>query len=98
HEEREKLLLYQVTQDVSIVHQVLNALYHHNIQSVLVEGGQKVLQSFIDEDIWDEAYVITNTEMYSGQGIKAPSLQNCRPLNEQEFGSNRINTWQHSQN
>ncbi|HXR82436.1 MAG TPA: bifunctional diaminohydroxyphosphoribosylaminopyrimidine deaminase/5-amino-6-(5-phosphoribosylamino)uracil reductase RibD, partial [Saprospiraceae bacterium] len=45
---------YQVTDDVSVVHQVLNGCYQLNIQSVLVEGGRKLLQSFIDENMWDE--------------------------------------------
>ena len=54
HEEQENLLYYQVTHDVSIVHQVVNALYRLRILSVLVEGGAKLLQSFIDEGVWDE--------------------------------------------
>jgi riboflavin biosynthesis pyrimidine reductase len=33
------LSYYQVTTDTSLIHQILNALYHFKIQSVLVEGG-----------------------------------------------------------
>jgi diaminohydroxyphosphoribosylaminopyrimidine deaminase/5-amino-6-(5-phosphoribosylamino)uracil reductase len=55
HDETNALQYYQVTEDVSIVHQMLNACYQNNIQSILVEGGAKLLQSFIDEGIWDEA-------------------------------------------
>ena len=67
---------YQVTEDVSLVHQMTNALHRMNIHSVLVEGGSCLLQSFIDEGIWDEARVITNEELFIGAGLPAPVLKN----------------------
>lgn len=67
---------YQVTEDVSLVHQITNALYQLNIQSVLVEGGAQLLQSFIDEGMWDEACVITNEKLALGEGLAAPILKN----------------------
>lgn len=73
HEEHENLFYYQVTQDVSLVHQVINALYQLKIQSVLVEGGARLLQSFIDEERWDELRVITNKEMVVS-GLPAPQI------------------------
>ena len=69
------VVYYQVTADVSMVHQMLNALYQMNIQSILVEGGAQLLQSFIDEGIWDEARVITNKELIIGNGLPAPVLK-----------------------
>jgi diaminohydroxyphosphoribosylaminopyrimidine deaminase / 5-amino-6-(5-phosphoribosylamino)uracil reductase len=39
---------------------------------VMVEGGSILLQTFIDEGLWDEARVITNTGMRLGKGIPAP--------------------------
>ena len=63
---------YQVTSDVSPVQQVLHALYHLKIQSVLVEGGAKLIQSFAEENAWDEARVITNEQLYLPEGLKAP--------------------------
>ena len=65
---------YQVTEDVSLVHQMMNALYRMNIKSVLIEGGSYLLQSFIDERIWDEARVITNEQLSIGTGLPAPVL------------------------
>ncbi|MBL7743449.1 MAG: bifunctional diaminohydroxyphosphoribosylaminopyrimidine deaminase/5-amino-6-(5-phosphoribosylamino)uracil reductase RibD, partial [Chitinophagaceae bacterium] len=41
HEEQGDLIYYQVTEDVSLVHQVVNALYQLKLQSVLVEGGAR---------------------------------------------------------
>jgi len=68
------VMYYMVTEDVSLVHQICNALYQLKIQSVLIEGGAQLLQSFIDEDMWDEARVITNEDMIIGEGLAAPVL------------------------
>jgi diaminohydroxyphosphoribosylaminopyrimidine deaminase/5-amino-6-(5-phosphoribosylamino)uracil reductase len=90
HEEKENLLYYQVTHDVNLVHQMVNALYHHNIQSVLVEGGSRLLKTFLDDGLWDEVRVITATEMHTSKGIRSPLLQNIRLHESFELGSNRI--------
>ena len=74
HEENKNLFYYQVTKEVSIVHQVCNALYQLDIQSVMVEGGTRLLQSFIDENMFDEARIVTNTQTTSG--IPAPVTGN----------------------
>jgi diaminohydroxyphosphoribosylaminopyrimidine deaminase / 5-amino-6-(5-phosphoribosylamino)uracil reductase len=66
---------YQVTEDVSLVHQIVNALYQLKIQSVIVEGGAVLLQSFIDEEIWDEVRIITNTRLTIGNGLAAPKAK-----------------------
>ena len=81
---------YQVTNDVSVVHQVLNALVQLKIQSVLVEGGARLLQSFIDEQLWDEARVITNSGLNIADGILAPSLSNHRLISEDMIISDQI--------
>ena len=39
----------------NFLEEMLSALYKLNIQSVLVEGGAKTLQPFIDIGLWDEA-------------------------------------------
>jgi diaminohydroxyphosphoribosylaminopyrimidine deaminase/5-amino-6-(5-phosphoribosylamino)uracil reductase len=83
HEEQDNLLYYQVTQDVSLVHQLVNALYQLKIQSVLVEGGARLLQSFIDEGLWDEIRLITNNEQVVTNGLSAPRMQTGR-LHKQE--------------
>ncbi|MBO4905474.1 MAG: bifunctional diaminohydroxyphosphoribosylaminopyrimidine deaminase/5-amino-6-(5-phosphoribosylamino)uracil reductase RibD [Bacteroidaceae bacterium] len=52
---------------------MLSELYSENVQSLLVEGGRQVLQSFIDADLWDEAYVEkTDVKLYDG--VAAPVL------------------------
>ena len=91
HQERENLLYYQVTHDVNIVHQVVHALYRLNIQSVLVEGGAQLLQSFIDEGLWDEMRVITNNELIAPAGLPAPHIQNGHLQKKESLFSDTIN-------
>jgi len=93
HEESGNLLYYQVTEDVSLVHQIVNALYHLNIQSVFVEGGAKLLQSFIDEEMWDEARVITNTNLFAGKGLPAPVPTGAKQLSSVNLKNDTVNTF-----
>lgn len=58
------------------IDELLQSLFEMNIQSVTVEGGSKTLQSFIDENLWDEARVITNEELIIENGIAAPEMKN----------------------
>jgi diaminohydroxyphosphoribosylaminopyrimidine deaminase / 5-amino-6-(5-phosphoribosylamino)uracil reductase len=74
HEEQENLLFYKIDRDVNLVNQLILALYQLNIQSVLIEGGARLLQSFIDEEAWDEARIITNSELLVKNGLPAPVL------------------------
>ena len=90
HEERDHLLYYQVTEDANLVHQVVNALYQLKFQSVIVEGGAKLLQSFIDEKMWDEARVITNEELRIDGGLKSPELNLCLKTGGQIIFSDKI--------
>ncbi len=64
---------YLLNKDEPVLQQLLTLLYQRNISSLLVEGGAGLLQSFIDEDCWNEAYCIkSNTGL--GEGIKGPSF------------------------
>ena len=75
HEDNDHVSYYQVTDDVSLVHQIVNALYQMKIQSVMVEGGARLLQSFINDNMWDEARIITNMQLAIGNGLAAPELE-----------------------
>jgi len=54
---------------------LLSFCYDNELQSIIVEGGKKTLDSFIDSNLWDEARVITAQKKLH-QGIKAPRLDN----------------------
>ncbi len=77
HDEQQPNLLYvKMENDGSIVEQICNVLYQKNIQSVLVEGGATLLQSFIDQNLCDEIRVIENTALQIGGGLAAPQFSN----------------------
>lgn len=51
----------------------LSTLFHEGVQSLLVEGGQQTLQSFIDQGLWDEAFVEISPNPL-GSGVPEPRL------------------------
>jgi diaminohydroxyphosphoribosylaminopyrimidine deaminase/5-amino-6-(5-phosphoribosylamino)uracil reductase len=57
------------------IDEILETLYQKNIQSVLIEGGPKTLQKFIDHNAWNEAHILTSNNAWH-EGIKAPVLTN----------------------
>ena len=57
-----------------LINNVLKVLYKQNIQSLIVEGGTKTLQSFIDNNLWDEARVFyTSSELTAG--VYSPNIK-----------------------
>lgn len=57
----------------NVPEQVCEVLFRYEIQSVIIEGGKQTLQSFIDADLWDEAYIFVGNVSFN-QGLKAPEL------------------------
>ena len=58
----------------NIINNVLNELYKQNIQSLIIEGGSKTLQSFIDKNLWDEARIFTANKTLIN-GVKSPNIE-----------------------
>jgi diaminohydroxyphosphoribosylaminopyrimidine deaminase/5-amino-6-(5-phosphoribosylamino)uracil reductase len=52
---------------------IVAKLFENNIQSIIIEGGRKTIQSFIDANLWDEARVFIG-EINLNEGTKAPKL------------------------
>ncbi|MCH2224648.1 MAG: bifunctional diaminohydroxyphosphoribosylaminopyrimidine deaminase/5-amino-6-(5-phosphoribosylamino)uracil reductase RibD, partial [Crocinitomicaceae bacterium] len=53
--------------------QILSVLFEKGIQSVLIEGGKKTLESFIKDNLWDEARVIQGSTTFD-TGTSAPKI------------------------
>ena len=71
-----------------ILPQIFEVLYQEKLQSLMVEGGSILLQSFIDSGCWDEAYIEHSSD-YLKDGIKAPELTGeYNFLIKQHFGRN----------
>lgn len=62
----------------------ISELFHMGIQSLLVEGGQQTLQSFIDQGLWDEAYAECSPHPL-GSGIPEPRMPVGVMLTEEHY-------------
>ena len=71
-----------------VLKQVINILHERQIQSLIVEGGSKLLQSFISANLWDEARVFIS-ETFIGDGVAAPKL-NAQPLSIENSATDKI--------
>jgi diaminohydroxyphosphoribosylaminopyrimidine deaminase/5-amino-6-(5-phosphoribosylamino)uracil reductase len=70
---KENTIFEVIDFEQNIVRQIVDSLYKHSIQSVIIEGGLQTLQTFIDLNIWDEARIFTGKITF-GKGIKAPLI------------------------
>ncbi|MDR1846670.1 MAG: bifunctional diaminohydroxyphosphoribosylaminopyrimidine deaminase/5-amino-6-(5-phosphoribosylamino)uracil reductase RibD [Bacteroidales bacterium] len=52
---------------------LLTSLYDRKINSLIVEGGRHTLEMFIEQNLWDEAFVIVGNKVFE-RGLKAPVL------------------------
>ncbi|WP_341214817.1 bifunctional diaminohydroxyphosphoribosylaminopyrimidine deaminase/5-amino-6-(5-phosphoribosylamino)uracil reductase RibD [uncultured Wocania sp.] len=73
--EAETILISKSTIDFSknVAKQICDVLFQKSINSIIIEGGTKTLQTFIDENIWDEARVFIGTVQFKN-GVKPPSF------------------------
>lgn len=68
-------LEYVTIDFANIIPQILDELHKREIQSVIVEGGQILLDAFIKQGIWDEARIfISPSKGDFNKGIKAPEI------------------------
>jgi diaminohydroxyphosphoribosylaminopyrimidine deaminase/5-amino-6-(5-phosphoribosylamino)uracil reductase len=72
----------------NIAKQILNVLYKHQIQSVIIEGGSQTLQTFIDENLWDEARVFIGNCSFEN-GTKAPLIA-LKNTEQHSFGNDLL--------
>ena len=67
---------------------VLQELHKQNIQSLIIEGGTKTLQSFIDKKLWDEARIFT-TKKTLIEGVQPPTIVG-EIISQDETGDDRF--------
>lgn len=75
---------YVQLKDMSL-NSILEELKELNIISVLVEGGAKTLQTFIDAELWDEAAILKGKESFK-EGTNAPILKAKNNYSFEYFG------------
>lgn len=70
-----------------ILPQVMETLYRRGLQSLLVEGGAQLLQSFIRAGLWDEI-VVEKSSRFLHNGVKAPEISDKNSyVIENHFGT-----------
>ena len=69
----ENLIYENAIFDIHLPIKICSILFKYNLQSVIIEGGNKTLQTFIDANFWDEARVFKGENFFKS-GIKAPIL------------------------
>ena len=72
------------------VDNILSCLYQEGIQTLLVEGGAHLLQSFIDSGLWDECFVEQGPSPIYGQ-VKAPMLHGA--VREAQYNVFGVQKW-----
>jgi diaminohydroxyphosphoribosylaminopyrimidine deaminase / 5-amino-6-(5-phosphoribosylamino)uracil reductase len=53
--------------------EILHQLYLRGLASVLVEGGRRTLDAFLDQNLWNEARIFTSPD-FIGAGLVAPKI------------------------
>jgi len=71
-----------------VIQQICDVLHQHSITSLIVEGGTKTVQSFIDADCWDEARIFKGN-CFFGEGLKAPIIKG-KSITEQKILSDTL--------
>ena len=74
--------------------EILADLYQRGIQSLLVEGGARLHQSFIDTELWDEAHIET-APFCLGDGVAAPALTNAMLKHSEDYGGHVLQHFAH---
>lgn len=72
---------FKISPETNLIDAILDDLYQRKIQSVLVEGGTHLLESFLNQDLWDEIRVI-QSPYYLKEGIKAPYFEAAKPFSQ----------------
>lgn len=82
--------------DAPDIPSLLKELYSKGFTSLLVEGGAKLLQAFIDSGLWDDARVEISSENLAEHGrVPAPVLK-LTPSKSYKIGQNQINEYKNS--
>lgn len=71
--EKENSIFEYINFEQNIATQIIQSLYHHQIQSIIIEGGRQTLQTFIDAHLYDEARIFVGNVLFT-EGTKAPNL------------------------
>ena len=87
---KENKLIPNYTKEIEFgnINVIIESLYNMNIQSILVEGGTKTINHFLNNNLWDSIRVFqSNIEL--GRGIKGPDI-NFKKFNLKNIGNDKL--------
>jgi diaminohydroxyphosphoribosylaminopyrimidine deaminase/5-amino-6-(5-phosphoribosylamino)uracil reductase len=69
----ENLQYETIAFDEKLTENILKVLHRNGLLSVIIEGGRKTLQTFIDAELWDEARIFKGDVLFNN-GTPAPVI------------------------
>ncbi|MDF1673689.1 MAG: bifunctional diaminohydroxyphosphoribosylaminopyrimidine deaminase/5-amino-6-(5-phosphoribosylamino)uracil reductase RibD [Vicingaceae bacterium] len=90
-EQNDNLEFIKIDKVENLLSQILTDLHNRNILSIVIEGGAQLLQTFIDQNLWDEAKVFIGEKEFKS-GLKAPRFDKT-PINSLQFDTDILNTY-----
>ena len=79
--EEENLTFVKIPTGQSLSY-ILDELYRRQVQSVMVEGGRRLLDRFLNAGLWDEARILIGNTTF-GRGLPAPVIPRAADFTEQ---------------
>jgi diaminohydroxyphosphoribosylaminopyrimidine deaminase/5-amino-6-(5-phosphoribosylamino)uracil reductase len=73
HQNLNNTMFFTLNKTDDVLEQICRHLFELNIQSIIVEGGKYLLESFIKRDLWDEARIFTGNITF-GSGLVTPVI------------------------
>ena len=89
--EKHNNLEFKTLPTTNFLSALLRDLYKRGVQSLMVEGGAKILQQFILLNLWHEARIFEGAKIF-GAGIAAPTLKGQK-IYTQTFRDNKLTVW-----
>ncbi|GAA4307977.1 bifunctional diaminohydroxyphosphoribosylaminopyrimidine deaminase/5-amino-6-(5-phosphoribosylamino)uracil reductase RibD [Nibribacter koreensis] len=81
-----------LSRELDVLDQMMQDLHQRQVQSVLVEGGTALLESFIHKGLWDEIRVFKSST-YLNDGIAGPQHPNLDPTYRERIGEDELSIY-----
>lgn len=81
----------QLKFDQYLLENIMKHLHEMNLQSLIVEGGKYLLETFIKQELWNEARVLASDEIW-GTGVTAPQI-NGDLCQSHAIGNNQLSIY-----
>jgi diaminohydroxyphosphoribosylaminopyrimidine deaminase / 5-amino-6-(5-phosphoribosylamino)uracil reductase len=92
------IIFYKIAEGATITEGIIACLYEQQLNAVIIEGGTKTIQYFIDANLWDEAMIITNKNMEIKTGISSPKIKNDILLYSENIFADKIDFYKQNNN